>query len=312
MQKLIVVFILLLALCLGACAPTPPQTQGEEKLCVVDDLGRSVTFFDTPCRVACLLGSFADLWVLSGGEVCATTSDAWENSSLTLSDAVNLGGAHSPSLERLLSAEPDLVLASTSTASHLAMRETLEQLGIATLYFDIDSFEDYLAMLDVCTALTARRDLYEQNGVRLAEGISALKQEYSKQNFTFEKKILLLRTSSTGVKVKGSEGTVLGEMLADYGTENIADSNSALLESLSLEAILAEDPYRIFVVTMGDDPSLALEVFDRLIEENPAWASLSAVREGRVHFMDKALFHQKPNARYLEAYEALYEILTSK
>jgi iron complex transport system substrate-binding protein len=101
-------------------------------------------------------------------------------------------------------------------------------------------------------------------------------------------------------------------MLSDIGAWNIADENGSLLESLSLEAILLEDPAHIFVVTMGSDTELALNAFYRMTEENVAWGSLTAVREGRVHIMDKTLFNQKPNARYLEAYETLLEKLLTK
>ena len=47
-------------------------------------------------------------------------------------------------------------------------------------------------------------------------------------------------------------------------------------------------------------------------KENPAWATLEAVREGRVHLMDKKLFNLKPNARWGESYQKLYETLTAK
>lgn len=312
LKKLLLIF-LLLTLPLASCAK-PPMTSGGEGGCTfVDDLGREVSFSDTPHRVACLLGSFADLWMLAGGEVCATASDAFLDLALDPTDVVNLGGAHSPNLELLLSANPDFVIASASTASHLAMRETLERLCIPVAYFDIDNFDDYLRALEICTTLTSRPDLYQKNGIELKEGIDEVKNTYCKQNFTrSEKEILLLRTSSTGVKVKGSKGTILGEMLSDIGALNIADENGSLLESLSLEAILLEDPAHIFVVTMGSDTELALNAFYRMTEENVAWGSLTAVREGRVHIMDKTLFNQKPNARYLEAYETLLEKLLTK
>jgi iron complex transport system substrate-binding protein len=47
------------------------------------------------------------------------------------------------------------------------MRKTLETMGIAVAYFDVDSFDDYLKMLDICTDITERKDLYEQNGLAI-------------------------------------------------------------------------------------------------------------------------------------------------
>ena len=49
-----------------------------------------------------------------------------------------------------------------------------------------------------------------------------------------------------------------------------------------------------------------------MIKENPAWGTLEAVKNGRMHVMDKALFNLKPNDRFAEAYGILYEKLTEK
>lgn len=278
-----------------------------------DALGREISIRKRPERVAALLGSFADVWVLAGGELCAAAEDAWEDFGLDLGDAVNIGGAHSPSIELLISASPDLVIASASTASNVEMREMLEAMGITVAYFDVDNFEDYLHMLNVCTDITGRKDLYESNGLVIKAQIEAIKAEYAEADISREeRKILLLRASSGFVKAKGSSGTILGEMLRDMGCINIADSNTSLLENLSVETIIREEPYHIFVVTMGSNTEAAIKSLEKLMKENPAWSTLDAVKNGRLHVMDKTLFNLKPNARWAESYEILYEKLTKK
>ena len=42
---------------------------------------------------------------------------------------------------------------------------------------------------------------------------------------------------------------------------------------------------------------------------NPAWATLTAVKEGRYYVMDPTLYNLKPNERWGEAYEGLADIL---
>ena len=69
--------------------------------------------------------------------------------------------------------------------------------------------------------------------------------------------VLPARAAGSGCKVKNSRDTVLGEMLADLDCVNIADTDKGLLESLSMEAILAADPDHIFLVLQGADPSAA-------------------------------------------------------
>ena len=286
---------------------------GDDTVTFTDALGREVTVVKNPERVASLLGSFADVWMLAGGKLCASAEDAWEDFGLELDDAVNIGGAHSPSLELLISADPDFVIASASTASNVEMRETLEAMGIAVAYFDVDSFDDYLKMLDICTDITGRKDLYEPNGLAIKTQIDEIKAEYKNADIPEgERKVLLLRAASSFVKAKGSSGTILGEMLHDMGCINIADSNTSLLENLSVEAIIREEPHHIFVVTMGSDTEAAEKSLENLMKENPALSTLDAVKNGRLHVMDKTLFNLKPNARWAESYGILYDTLTKK
>lgn len=292
-------------------AGSTPDVAGENTVTFTDALDRTVTVERAPERTAALLGSFADVWTLAGGTLCAAAGDAWEDFGLELPDAVDLGGAHSPSLELLLSAAPDFVLASASTASNVEMRETLEAADIPVAYFDVDNFDDYLDMLDVCTDITGRKDLYEQNGLEIQAQIDQIKERYAQADIPVEERtVLLIRASASSIKAKGSRGTILGEMLSDMGCVNIADSDGTLLENLSVEAVIRARPYHVFVVTMGDDTEAATAALEAMLREDLAWSSLEAVREGRMHYMDKTLFNLKPNARWAEAYEKLYETLT--
>ena len=308
-MKRILCFVLLFSVLL-LCSCAENKGDGTDAVTFTDALGREVSVSKNPKRVAALIGSFADIWTLSGGTLCATADDAWEDFGLSLDGAVNIGGAHSPSMELLLSSDPELVIASASTASNVEMKDALEAMGITVAYFDVDNFDDYLSMLNICTDITGRKDLYEQNGLRLKAQIDSIKEQYQNAGIPeSERKVLLLRAASTFVKAKGSSGTVLGEMLADMGCVNIADSDTSLLENLSVEAVIREQPYHIFVVTMGSDTDKAKSTLEKMIKENPAWSTLDAVESDRLHMMDKKLFNLKPNARFAEAYETLADIL---
>lgn len=300
MKKWFTIIIVCALLC--GCAPTEP-TAGYT---FTDDLGREVTVASTE-RVACLLGSFADVWHLAGGEIGAAADDAWEDFDLPLEGAVNLGHTKQLSLEALFAAEPDFVIASANTEVDVQWMPTLESAGIPTAYFDVSDFDDYLRMLKLCTDLTGRGDLYEKNGLNVQHQIDEA-VEKAKDRGTAPK-VLYLRASATSIRAKNSKGSVLGEMLANLGCVNIADSDATLLENLSMEHIVLEDPDFIFLVQLGDDTAGTKENLDRFFAENPAWASLTAVREGRVYQLDKTLYNMKPNARWGEAYLALEEIL---
>ena len=138
---------------------TETQTQGYT---FTDDLGREVTVKSAD-RVATLIGSFTDVWMLAGGNVVAAANDSWESLGLDLDESVvNLGSILEPDVEQLIAAEPDFVIASANTDADVAMEETLTQAGITVAYFDVANFEDYLNMLSICTQITGRDDLYRK------------------------------------------------------------------------------------------------------------------------------------------------------
>lgn len=308
----ILCLLIVLTLAIGLCGCQGNDGQNEESkgVAFTDSLGRAVTVGYNPERTAALLGSFADVWMLSGGTLVASVDDAWDDFELDMGDAVNLGGTKEPSLEKLLAADPDFVIASSATAADVKMKDTLEASGITVAYFDVTIFDDYLNMLDVLTDITGRGDLYEENGLKVKEQIEKAKAKFNKDAVPEnEKSFLFLRASTGYVRAKNSESNVLGEMLIDLGFTNIADSDSSLLENLSVENIIRDNPYRIFIVQMGEDEAAVKENVARMMGENPAWNELDAVKENRVYYMDKRLFSLKPNARWGEAYETLIALL---
>ena len=312
-MRRLAVLLLLLAMLSGcggspqAADPVSEQLTGTQAVTFTDDLGRTVTT-PPPRRVAAMIGSFADVWCLAGGRetLVAAANDAWTSFSLGLDDSVqNLGAVKEPNLELLLASEPDLILASCNTASNLELLETWEQAGIPVACFDIQTFSDYLNMLEICTRLTGCPERYETYGLAVQDQVEAAICRQNEDHPT----ILCLRATGSSCKVKGSEDNVLGEMLADLGCANVADTDGALLENLSLEAIIAADPDYIFAVLQGSDPTDARQTLETTLLSNPAWAQLTAVREGRFYTLDHALYNLKPNARWGEAYEKLADIL---
>ena len=296
----------------ASAAATAPADSGAA-CTFTDDLGREVTLEAAPRRVAALTGSYADIWCTAGGRdtLVASASDAWTDFDLGLGEEVaNIGGAMGVSVEELLAAAPDLVLASTNIPSNQEMLPALEAAGVDVAFFSVDTFEDYLRMLEICTDLTGSPEAYQTYGEAVAEEIEAARaRAAAAQEEQGTEKVLYIRAAASVVKPKGSSGTVLGEMLADLGCINIADQDQSLLEDLSMEAILAADPDKILIVLQGADPEPAKAQLEGEVLSNPAWQQLTAVREGRVYYMDKDLYHLKPNARWGEAYDHLVEIL---
>lgn len=306
MKRKIVCLLLTAVLCLAAI-PASAQDALPEPVRFEDSLGRQVEVCQ-PQRVAALIGSFAHIWHLAGGteQLVAAANDTWTSFDIPLNDDVrNLGSTKKVNLEQIIAAEPDFILASVNTDADLALREPLEAMGIPTAYFQVSTFEEYLDMLRICTQITGCEENYQRYGEEVRAQVEAAKERADGSTPT----ALYIRVSGSGCKVKNSEGSVLGEMLADLGAVNIADSETSLLENLSMEAILAQDPEFIFVILQSTDPAVAQGVMEQTLLSDPAWQSLTAVREEKFYILDQTLYNLKPNDRWGEAYEQLAQIL---
>ena len=268
------------------------ETEEKAAVTFTDALGRELTV-ESPKRVVTLLGSFCDEWLLAGGTVVGSASDTFTNYDFGFDETVvDVGSTHEPDVEKILSAEPDFVIASAKLDAQVELLDTFEQAGITVAY------------LDVFTQITGAPENYEKYGTKVGEEIEEAKKRIDGRKPT----VLFIRAAASSVKVKGSSGIVGGEILADLDTINIADSES-LLEDLSMEAIIAADPDYIFVTTQGSDLEAAFANVEELMISNPAWQSLKAVQEDHYYVIDKLLYNSKPNARWGEAYLKLAEVL---
>ncbi len=291
-------------------APAPPAQQDQQSTAYTftDALGNTVTV-DRPQRVVSFYGSFAEMWVLAGGTLVGTTDDAITQRELPLGDNVTvIGGTKTPNLELALSLEPDFALLSADTSDHVQAAETLRAAGVPCAFFRVDYLEDYLATMEICTAITGRSDLYEQNAQRVEQQAQAVIQRVRPRLAQNPPTALLIRAYSTGAKAKGMDN-LAGVILHELGVKNLVEDHPSLLEELSMEEIIAADPDYIFVTTMGSSSQKALDALRDGIQSNPAWASLSAVQNDRYILLPEDLFHYKPNDRWGESYAYLANIL---
>ena len=278
-----------------------PQAEG---VSFTDANGNAVTVASHD-RVVSLYGSFAQTWMLAGGTLVGTTSDAIEERKLDLGEGVqNIGTVKQPNLEAVFALEPDFVILSADIEAQAKLDAPLTQAGLAHAYFREDSLEEYLSMLQLFCSMTGRADCYQQYGAEVEQQIE---QVVASVQGKPAPTVLLLRAYSSGVKAK-TDDNLAGVILKDLGCDNIADRVPSLLEELSLEAIVAEDPDFIFVTTMGDEQK-ALDALEANMQTQPAWQGLTAVKEGRYVVLPKDLFHYKPNNRWGESYAYLADIL---
>ena len=290
----------------SAAESASSQLESAGEVSITDSNGSQITLDTSAPRVVAAYGSFAEAWLLAGGELVGVTQDALEQRDLGLpEDIAVVGTVKEPNAEEIIALEPDLVLLASDITAQADIRDVLENAGLACAFFQVDTFADYAFMMEQLCAITGREDLYEENVTQVGQQIEEAQANAALSST--RPNVLLIRAFSTGIKAK-TDDELAGAILKDLGAHNIADDHPSMLEDLSLEEVIAADPDYIFVTTMGDEQK-ALDYLNGLIQQNPAWSELSAVKEDLYIVLPKDLFHYKPNNRWGESYQYLGEIL---
>ena len=308
-MRRIIAFLLLTAtvlLQLSACAVD--TNIGEPYVRFTDDVGNDVALKCMPARVAVLFSSFADIWTIAGGEIAITVGETVERG---FADAdtllVDSGAGKTINTELLISYAPDLVICSADVKAQTDAAELLRSVGIPAACFRVEAFNDYLRVLSVFTDITQNKAAYEKYGAETEKEINTLLANLPKDITT--PNILFIRAGSSArsTKAKNASQHFACAMLSELGAYNIADSAPILLDGLSIEEILRQNPEIIFITSMGDEE--ASRAYVTSLFTDSVWSTLGAVKNGRYYFLEKDLFQYKPNAKWLEAYKTLAEIL---
>lgn len=275
-----------------------------------DDLGRTVSVQSVK-KVATLQLSLAHVWNCAGGSVSGASSDAVAELS---GNTENLGTMMNPNAELIISGGYDFVIMSKNISAHKKLEPILAAAKIPCAYFYVETFSDYMRVLKICTDITGSEESYTKNGTKIQ---SLVESEIEKSRSAFASRpekqkhprVLVLRASNGKVSARSSKNDMVSSMLCELGCVNIADSETSLLENLSLEKIAAENPEFVFVTTMGASTQKAVDSIRDNILSNPVWASLDAVKSGHFVMLPNDLFHYKPCERWAESYAYLNNVI---
>lgn len=304
-----VVIVVLLIFISGAVETNKPESSGEY-FTFTDSEGEIVELSHKPQKTAVLFSSLAECWIEAGGEVYVTVGESVERGLVKEeTELVDKGAGKTVDTEKLISLEPDFVICSADIASHRDVASALKKAKIPVAMLRMDTFEDYLTILRTLTKITGKTENYEQFGENAKSEIEQIISVEKREN---NPKILFVRSGSSysSAKAKKADDNFAAKILEDFGCINIADKAEVLLDNLSAEVILKENPQYIFVSVMGDYDNSKAYMQELLAKKE--YASLDAVKNGRVHFLPKELFQYKPCGRWAESYRYISSILNNE
>ncbi len=269
-----------------------------------------LTVTRNPQKVVVLQNSILDLWYLAGGEAIARV-DGTTNVPEEAMDLPSVGSTSGFSLETVIAMEPDLVILSTAFSSHKEIIPALIENNIeyVPITANMGPYEGFQRNLYLFSKILDRDDIFETRIQEITDEVNYMIQKVA----TVEKKpsVAILFTSSRSVQLE-LNNSLTGEIAYMLGYDNIASEaglDGANKVAFSMERLVELDPDFILFTTMGDLEECE-ERLEQDVKSHEAWGTLSAVQEGRIHFLPSDLFMFRPNARYPEAFDYMVRIVT--
>ena len=159
----------------GCSAPSSGDAGGSGSAAETADSGSAS---GNEPRVVATLRSLAQMAVLAGLPPVGVSEDATDLDGLP-SDVQVVGTTAHPSLEKIISLEPTLVLLTSELPSQRELEDGLDDARIEWRDVRIGSFDDYASNMEELTDLSGRDDLYQKNVEDVASAIADVESQAS-------------------------------------------------------------------------------------------------------------------------------------
>ena len=259
--------------------------------------GSTVTVKKNPAKVINLYASFTTLWYEAGGSVlgCIGGNSSQElykeyiGRDITNDEGMTVVATSSSgkkwNVESIVALQPDLIICSTAMSGYSTIEGPAKAANIPVIAVSYNDFSDYLKWFKVFCNLSGHAEK--------APTVFSMFANASK---------LEANTSST----------VVGGMVTAMKATNIVDSwpntEGANRLTINLETVFAANP-DIIIIQCHAGTDAAKKQVAETYGNNAVWNSLNAVKNGKVFYLEKTLFHNKPNSSFAEAYQVLAELL---
>ena len=268
----------------------------------IDSRGRSVTLESAPNRIISLAPSITEtLFALGVQERIAAVTRycRWPKEAASLKQT---GGISDPSIESLISIDPDLILCTLLTSNEIVRQ--MENLGLTVMVLRQLTIKDILKESKILAEMTdakkTGRDFLESNEKKYRllhrRQLDSAKEQSVKA---------LLLYGPEGYYSCG-KGSFAGEIIELAGGVNLAEQSGADWQQLSKESLVAWNP-DVLILAFDDSGKSATSKAEKRIESfrnDPSLKRITAVREDRFLVMTNSIL-SVPGPRIWKAVEMM-------
>ena len=213
----------------------------------------------------------------------------------------DIGGSNGKyNTEEIVALKPDLVLAGEINSPELI--QSMEQLGLPVFPLNNPAtLEDMYSNLTVVAELTGHSKQAGQLVDSLKKRVAAVDDKVKPLDSRLSVYYELDATDPTKPFTAGP-GTFVSLLIERAGGYNIGDSMSSQWAQISLEQVVAANPYAII---LGDS---AYGVTPESVKQRPGWGGIAAVQNNRIYTFDDNLV-SRPGPRLVDGLEQLAKLL---
>ncbi len=272
-------------------SPEPVETDGT--VVVTDQMGREVVIESVPQRIISLSPSNTEIAFALGlgdrivgvTEFCNYPPEALEKD--------DVGGFSTPSIERILELEPELILASTI---HEEEVPRLEELGLSVLVIESSNLIDLYTSISLVAEVTGITADGEALIASMQERIGAVEAVVA--DLDPEDRVRVYYEVYSDPLMSAGKGAFINEIISLAGGVNIFGDVDENYPTISAEVVAEKQPD---IILFPDYHGTADFVVDGMAER-AGWESLPAVQESRVFAISDDAF-ARPGPRVVEAVE---------
>lgn len=288
---------LLLSAGCGSRENKPADGAAQAFFTATDAAGRQVVLNSRPQRVVSLSPSYLGMIDAVGGSIVGRAASKVGTIPASMQNVPEVGLVFNINMEALVALKPDLVLAGRN--QHDKFVPLLESNKIKVIELDAKTYDEVKQTVTLLGEIYGTQEKAAAENALLDSQIKAVTDKLPRQE---KKRVVIMHATASSVTVEGSR-SIAGCISDLLGFENVAAQalkGKSDKTPYSMETLVEQDPELIFITSMGKPE----EIESRLrtdFKNNPAWNSLSAVKQGKIYVLPEKLFLLNPGLKYPEA-----------
>jgi iron complex transport system substrate-binding protein len=308
--RLVATLVLLAALAVGAAAlsacgssgtgssasssASPAAASSSAAISVVDGAGQTVTMTKPAERIVSLAPANTEIAYAVGAGAKMVAGTSYDDYPAEAKSLPKIGDFSNPSVEKIASFNPDLVLAAGGIQDKL--RTKLEGLGMKVYVVDPKTYAEVETDIKNIGTLAGTSDQAQ----KVVDTMVQAADEVSQKVGSLTPASTFLEIYSKPLMTAGAD-TFINDMITIAGGKNIGAEAGSGFPTFSTEVLVKDDPQ----VYIADSGSMA-KPGD--ITSRPGFSGLSAVKDGKVYVVEDSLV-ARPGPRLADGLKQLAQMI---